>query len=240
MLPSMIGSVNEELMAKLGLPRHLFTTTILLGGPDRATQVLLQLIDALVPSTAVDQGNFSIAGIIQDSATALNLFRRAWNCASSWLRQYETNRKQGVAGLIARFLQFSQTLTKRLLTIPSIGCLDAQASKMFNESLATVISSQIIHQGSKIEQVLSNCLENVKELESVSTTIRMDVEDILIPKLADFRADNESFPKTSLSIQVNFLSLYLTKSCLFLIEYGKECSQSNPQRPWARRRNRHE
>jgi hypothetical protein len=204
----MTGSVNEELMSKLGLPRHLFTTTILLGDPGRATQILLQLIDALIPSTAVDQGNFSIAGIIQDSATALNLFRRAWNCASCWLRQYETNRKQGVAAdLIAQFLQFSQKLIKRLLTIPSIGCLDAQASKMFNESLAAVISSQIIHQGARIEQVLSNCLDNVKELETVSTTIRMDVEDILVPKLADFRTDSESFSKTSVSIQVSFFSV---------------------------------
>jgi hypothetical protein len=213
----MTGSVNEELMAKLSLSRHLFTTTILLGSPGRATQVLLQLIDSLIPSTAVDQGSFSIAGIIQDSATALNLFHRVWNRASSWLRQYETNRKQEIADLIAQFLQFSQKLTKRLLTIPSIGSLDAQASKMFIESLAMVISSQTIHQGPKIEQVLSNCLNNVKELERVSSIIRMDVEDILVPKLADFRADNETFSKTSMSIQVMFLYLLLNISFSDLI-----------------------
>lgn len=223
-------------MAKLGLPRHLFTTTILLGGPGRTIQVLLQLIDALVPSTTVDKGNFSITGIIQDSATALNLLHRAWNCASSWLRQYETNRKQEVADLIAQILQLSQKLTKRLLKIPNIGGLDAQASKMLNESLVTVMSSQIIHQGPKIEQVLYNCLDNVKDLESVSTIIRTDVEDILIPKLADLRADNESFSKTAVSIQVK-PSQYLTKSCPFLIEYGTECGQGNTQCPWARRGN---
>jgi serine/threonine-protein kinase ATR len=196
-LPSAGSSIEKDLMAKLSLSRRPFQSTIHLGDLSHAMHMLFQILETLLPLEEEKLDHFSAAGITQDFTAVLKLTARAWKCLSSVIKRYGAVSRRNIVDPVVRYLYFNQLLVQRSLKADSIECLDAQASKIFNESLAVILSDPTLSHDPKIEQVLQYCLESLREFQDVSPAIRVNVQGIFIPRAFDLHIRNSSHLQVS-------------------------------------------
>ncbi|OKL62432.1 hypothetical protein UA08_02676 [Talaromyces atroroseus] len=197
-LPSAGSSMEKDLMTKLNLSRRLFQSTIHLGDLSRAMHMLFQILEALLPSAEERLDGFSAAGIIQDFTAALRLTASAWKCLSSMMKRCGTVSRQIIVDPVVQCLYFNHLLMRTSLKADKIEYMDAQASKIFSESLATVLSDPILSGEPQIEKALQYCLESLREFQDVSPATRVNVQGIFVPRIFDLETQSSSSLHTSL------------------------------------------